>query len=161
MNSGKLDIIYSTVFLAANDELRRGVRLDHRAMSEEQNVSLLVDKNTKYTSTGHAIAPDEVLEGVKTSNIKIPLLERADFAGAKLPDSDLLAALHYYIVNQLEVLPARYKNRFRKVFDETAMLALGVLVEEWADELITEDNARLFLEPSEEPGEKTTEEGSK
>lgn len=71
------------------------------------------------------------------ANEKLPL------QGAELPDSDLLKAVHAYA----SMFYGRRggKADFRSL-DETALMAVGVLLEEWADGLLGRSGEGVFVE---------------
>lgn len=71
------------------------------------------------------------------ANEKLPL------QGAELPDSDLLKAVHAYA----SIFYGRRggKADFRSL-DETALMAVGVLLEEWADGLLGRGGEGVFVE---------------
>lgn len=71
------------------------------------------------------------------ANEKLPL------QGAELPDSDLLKAVHAYA----SIFYGRRggKADFRSL-DETALMAVGVLLEEWADGLLGRSGEGAFVE---------------
>lgn len=84
------------------------------------------------------IPPDEILELRKPSDIKIPYVMRDEFLSkynVPLPSPDLLTSLHYY---------ASKKGIATRSLDETALLSLGMLVEDWIDELVDEHAASMF-----------------
>lgn len=71
------------------------------------------------------------------ANEKLPL------QGAELPDSDLLKAVHAYASRF-------YGRRGEKAdfhsLDETALMAFGILLEEWADGLLGRSGEGVFVE---------------
>lgn len=71
------------------------------------------------------------------ANEKLPL------QGAELPDSDLLKAVHAYA----SIFYGRRggKADFRSL-DESALMAVGVLLEEWADDLLGRGGEGVFVE---------------
>ncbi len=64
-------------------------------------------------------------------------------AGAELPDSDLLKAVHAYAAGFYERRGG--SGDFRSL-DETALMGIGVLLEECVDVLLGESGERVFLE---------------
>lgn len=83
--------------------------------------------------------PDEYLASLKGSNVPIRLRDY-EF---ELPDSELLNILHYYISH-------KFPNH-EGIFDETALLALGMIMEYWIDEIIGDNGHGLYIEYA-EPG---------
>lgn len=69
--------------------------------------------------------------------------EKLPRQGAELPDSDLLKAVHAYA----SIFYGRRggKADFRSL-DETALMAVGVLLEEWADGLLGRGGEGVFVE---------------
>lgn len=107
---------------------RRGsVTLDRSAPDYEQ---MFVDK-------GEPISADEVLESRKPLALKVPLVARGEFAPGQLPLLDLLKAIQYY---------ASHTDIKARSLDESALLAVGMIVEQWADEMVDENAARMFLQ---------------
>ncbi|OBA19429.1 hypothetical protein METBIDRAFT_46023, partial [Metschnikowia bicuspidata var. bicuspidata NRRL YB-4993] len=89
---------------------------------------LAPDYRTLFLDKGTVIAPDEILHETRPLALNIPLKLREDFPDPKaLPDSDLLRAIHYYASSSR--VPSHS-------MDETALLALGLLLEQWAEEEI-------------------------
>lgn len=78
---------------------------------------------------GDVVAVDEVMES-EYGGVRPVVLERGEVG--ELPDSGLVEALHYYVSGvggEGEVEAAGW-------FDETALLALGVVVEEMARAMV-------------------------
>lgn len=84
------------------------------------------------------------------ANEKLPL------QGAELPDSDLLKAVHAYA-------SMFYGRRGGKAdflsLDETALMAVGVLLEEWVDGLLGRSGEGVFVEGEAIDERKTANEG--
>jgi hypothetical protein len=87
------------------------------------------------TQTAPRVAPDEILAAKVEAPPLIPVVPRDDIP--ELPEADLLEALHYYISM---MYPERKFN-----FDETALIALGMLMEEMVDETLNDESYKLFL----------------
>lgn len=118
-------------------------------------------RDTAYTSTVQ-IPPEEVLFRSRGApqryeetdfywaNEKLPL------QGAELPDSDLLKAVHAYASNF-------YGRRGEKAdfcsLNETALMAFGVLLEEWADGLLGRGGEGVFVEGEVVKGGEAVKEG--
>lgn len=80
--------------------------------------------NPEVLRTREPASADDILVRASSAPEEIPLKDSPD-----LPDSDLLAALHYYAANY-------YKSKglldnMELALDETALLALGIVVEEY------------------------------
>lgn len=82
---------------------------------------------------GVLYAPDELVENSKPLPLKVPFCSREEVA---LPPLELLRALRYYAAQQ--GLP-------RGLLDESALLAFGMAVELWADEMV-DGAALMFVE---------------
>lgn len=84
------------------------------------------------------------------ANEKLPL------QGAELPDSDLLKAVHAYASRF-------YGRRGGKAdfysLDETALMAVGILLEEWADGLLGRGGEGVFVEGEAVDEDEAVEEG--
>lgn len=139
--------IYDTV----SDVYVDGAALDKRAVLESPYHDIayingapigLVDPRAPdyedlYQYRGEAISPDTLLDAMKPLALKTPIKYRNEFKDP-LPLSDLLKSIVYYF-SQLQVPTDS--------MDESSLLQLGMLVEQWADELIDEKTVRMFLEP--------------
>ncbi|KAL8825827.1 MAG: hypothetical protein Q9191_004174 [Dirinaria sp. TL-2023a] len=66
-------------------------------------------------------------------------------ADQTLPDSDLLKAVHAYAADFYGAMGENGKVMFRSM-DETALLAMGALVEEAADEILGPTGDTVFVE---------------
>lgn len=118
----------------------------HKITEEGNRTKIFLDKSAPdyddlFGHKGNAVAPDDILEVLKPLTLKIPIKYREEFGPDQLPLAELLSALQYY-ASHLE-LP---KNSM----DETALLALGILAESWADEMVSESVALMFMELAEE-----------
>ncbi|CAM9017429.1 hypothetical protein WICANDRAFT_61128 [Wickerhamomyces anomalus NRRL Y-366-8] len=80
-------------------------------------------------------ADEEIAERVG-GLARVPVKLRDD--KFQLPDSDLLKVLHYYISN-------KYPEKAR-IFEETSLITMGLLVEHWMDEFIGETSAQMYAE---------------
>lgn len=69
--------------------------------------------------------------------------EKLPSQGAELPDSDLLKAVHAYA--SMFYGRRGEKGDFRSL-DETALMAVGVLLEEWVDGLLGRSGEGVFVE---------------
>lgn len=99
------------------------------------------DYDDMFVERGEPIAADEILETLKPLALKIPLKARSEFQTGELPLSDLLMAIQYYASH----LPIRSYS-----MNESALLTFGMLVEQWADEMVDDNTARMFLEMEED-----------
>jgi hypothetical protein len=75
-------------------------------------------------------------------------------ADQKLPSSDLLSALHAYISKLYSRTPGPETEKAWKCMDETAIIALGVLLEETAKEMLGETGDLAFTEAADEEEER-------
>lgn len=88
------------------------------------------DRQVKYSTLG----PDEVLAKHPRSPSIIPVRHRShEF---KLPDSELLKVIHYYVAK-------KYPGK-RLLFDETALLTMGILVEDWVEKSFNDQAHDLY-----------------
>ncbi|KAH3686314.1 hypothetical protein WICPIJ_002676 [Wickerhamomyces pijperi] len=83
-------------------------------------------------------SPDEVLLQMKNAPKLIPVKERNEKGLEDLPDSDLLEALHYYYSRNF-VREGLTVNPFERQMDESALLALGMIVEQMVEEFVAKD----------------------
>lgn len=115
----------------------------HEIKRERKNPKAVLDPlapdfKDVFVEKGRVMAPDEVLHALRPLTLNIPLKLREDFENPDaLPDSDLLRAIHYY---------ASASEIPKHTMDETALLALGVLVEQWAEEEIFLHEPLLYME---------------
>lgn len=103
------------------------------------------DYDEMFKSKGTVVPADEVLASKMPSNMKVPMKTREEFIRdqVQLPDSDLLKVLHYYSSKKLSQEPT---TKLLRQFDESALLALGLMVEKWADEMIDDTLVDQFVE---------------
>ncbi|KAK6460066.1 hypothetical protein DFJ63DRAFT_315940 [Scheffersomyces coipomensis] len=95
--------------------------------------------------SGTTIPPDEILGSANPGRIKIPIKHRNEFPKDKqLPSSDLLQILHYFTSKKLTKSDSPSMS-IRKM-DETSLLALGIMIESWIDDMVDEDTAKMFLQ---------------
>ncbi|CUM53708.1 uncharacterized protein AC631_00752 [Debaryomyces fabryi] len=158
MNATKGDSITATIYQACNDEFRKGVVIDqsklknssHSVSIKDNQLDLVIDKDASdideiFKNHGTAIPADEILQSLNTTRVKIPIKYREEFpSDINLPDPELLNVLHYYTSKKIAKSDS-YKKVERSL-DETSLLAFGMMVESWADELIDESAAQMFLE---------------
>ncbi|CUM49043.1 unnamed protein product [Debaryomyces tyrocola] len=159
MNATKGDSITATIYQACNDEFRKGVVIDqsrlknssHSVSIKDNQLDLVIDKDASdvdeiFKNHGTAIPPDEILQSLNSTQVKIPIKHREEFSSdINLPDPELLNVLHYYTSKKIAKSDS-YKKVERSM-DETSLLAFGMMVESWVDDLIDESTAQMFLEP--------------
>lgn len=85
----------------------------------------------------NALAPDEVLARKKNA----PYIDLS--SNPDLPDSDLLNSIHLHAADKL-----KDASDFVQCMDETALLAMGVLIEEAVQDMLGESGAYVFAETS-------------
>lgn len=164
MNVTSGDYGTSNIYQACNDEFRKSVHINRVKLSQSTHhlvtrtkkgqLDVILDKDaddidSMFISKGTAIPPDEILLYLNHARLKIPIKPREDFASdVQLPSSDLLNVLHYYTSDKAS------KNKLNKImersFDETALIAFGLMVELWIDDAIDDNVMKLFLEKEEE-----------
>ncbi|EGW34237.1 uncharacterized protein SPAPADRAFT_134238 [Spathaspora passalidarum NRRL Y-27907] len=158
------------VYNACNGEYYKGRAVNreflktsttHKLITGEKGLKLVIDKDADdvdmvYTSRGTAIPPDELLDMMKPDDLKIPIKHREDFKSGGLPDSELLKSIHYFVSRRLTKNEKSAKKYARRM-DETALMAMGILVESWVDRLLDKDTCRLFLADPEEEEESDEE----
>lgn len=108
-------------------------------------------KDTLRAEAEDPIAPEEVLFRTKGAPQRyeeddIYFAERQVGRDQKLPDSDLLKALHRYAADYYANATADRGESSWKTLDETALLALGVLIEEAAAEAMGTTGYLALLE---------------
>lgn len=151
-----------SVFESCSGEVKRGVHLNRDRAHElfpgykgdKRGLFariLASDDPELYHNRGHAVPPDEILQHLKPSAVRIPLRAREDFVECPLPLLELLKVLHYYASHRVEAEASAAQSPqlgawLARSMDETALLALGVLVEEMAERLVEERGVNIFLE---------------
>ncbi|CUM64130.1 uncharacterized protein PRCAT00001721001 [Priceomyces carsonii] len=173
MNTTAGEALNSNIYRACNGEYKRGVILNrgklvnsssHRVKIRGQKIDLVINKDAEdidaiFQSRGICIPPDEILDSIKTSNIKIPMKFRDEFADdVQLPSSDLLKVLHYYASKKIGSRPEN--RRFTKFLDESALLGLGMMVERYVEDLVSEHAANIYLTTAEGDSQDNIEEPS-
>ncbi|RLV95400.1 hypothetical protein JA1_001033 [Spathaspora sp. JA1] len=166
--------LYDTdIYNACNGEYYKGRTINreylknsttHKLISKPNGAKLVIDKDSPdvdqiYISKGTVIPPDEILDMMKPGNIKIPIKDKQDFKPELgLPDSELLKVIHYFVSRRLTKNNSK-KKRYIQRMDETALLAMGILIESWVDKLVDEKTCKLFLDqPNEEEQDEVGEE---
>lgn len=117
--------------------LRMGQRLSNSTYSSAYLDRTAPDYADLFIKKGNPMAADEILNSQRPLALEIPIKQRSEFGRVPLPDSDLLRAIHYM---------AKHLDVPRLTFDETALLALGLLAESWADELISKCEVLMFAQ---------------
>ena len=105
----------------------------------------------KPTATQQPLRPDEVLFRSKNAPTRY---EESDYYFAhlklssdqKLPSGELLGALHAYISNFYAKSHVQVDSKVFKSMDETALIALGILMEETAKSELGETGDFAFVE---------------
>jgi hypothetical protein len=111
----------------------------------------------RASTTSVAVPPDEVLFRRNRAPIRHA---EDDFYEAdrhlnekqRLPDSDLLKVIHAYVADFYERTSGHGMNVDTASMDETALLAMGVLIEEVAKEGLGRTGHLALLEPTETDG---------
>lgn len=104
------------------------------------------------SSTSKAVPPEEVIFRRKGAPVRY---EEDDIYSAdrylkphqRLPDSDLLKVLHAYAADYYGTIAGKDDVDFRSL-DETALLALGILIEEAAKHGLGESGYLALAQPS-------------
>ncbi|KFY26975.1 hypothetical protein V493_03758 [Pseudogymnoascus sp. VKM F-4281 (FW-2241)] len=99
------------------------------------------------TPTSHAIAPETVLfqrAAAPDRHVETDTYFASDNAAGHLPDSDLLKALHVYAADFYAA--EREAGADYRSLDETALLALGVLMEEMCCDQLGNGGDLVFTE---------------
>ncbi|KAK6459007.1 uncharacterized protein RJT20DRAFT_124137 [Scheffersomyces xylosifermentans] len=151
---------FADVYRAADGQYSKGRRLNrnnlvqskyHEVTVKRDKVDVVLDKDAPdyedvVISKGSIVPPDEILEIIKPGHIKIPVKPREEFPESRqLPSSELLKVLHYYASRKFTKSKESGKRMTRSM-DESALLALGVLVESWIDDIVDKDTAKMFIE---------------
>jgi hypothetical protein len=124
----------------------------------------LIGNITDTKSSKQPLRPDEVL--FKQSNAP-PRYEETDYyqahtqlpAGQQLPTGELLSAIHAYISKLYSRTGDGADPQTWKCMDETALIALGILMEETAREALGETGDFAFLEAADEEEAETSSSG--
>lgn len=144
---------HGNVYDACDDAYSLEARLDEEVIAESTHhyrrkarnrvmVDPLAPDYTKiFLQRDTPWSPDEILELSKPLALRIPVKHRDEFGPDELPNSDLLRAIHYY---------AKTARLGQYSLDETALLAFGMVVELWADDLIGKAEALMFIAPDHE-----------
>ncbi|ODV79989.1 uncharacterized protein CANTADRAFT_49371 [Suhomyces tanzawaensis NRRL Y-17324] len=118
----------------------------HQVLESNKQILLVIDRDADDLDRmiyrrGNVVPADEMLDSIKPSSIKIPVKFRDEFPeGHNLPPSELLKVLHHYAAKKFSDEPLMARR-----FDETALLAMGMLVEQWVDEVVDEKAVKLYL----------------
>lgn len=104
------------------------------------------------SSTTKAVPPEEVLFRRKDAPVRyeeddVYFADRHLQPHQRLPDSGLLKALHAYVSDHYGTLSGNDPSDFNSL-DETALLALGILIEEAAKGALGENGHLALVEPA-------------
>ena len=110
-------------------------------------------RDTASTSTT-AVPPEEILFRRKGAPVRyeeddVYFAERHLQASQRLPDSDLVKALHAYAADFYGRTDGPGDSDFKSL-DETALLAMGILLEEAAHEAVGKSGVLALLQPPED-----------
>ncbi|PSN60626.1 hypothetical protein BS50DRAFT_593719 [Corynespora cassiicola Philippines] len=122
----------------------------------------LIDSQNPNLKGNQPLRPDEVL--FKQCNAPTRYEETDCYfahenlpQGQRLPSGDLLEALHAYMSNYYAKSQEQGGRKVWKCMDETALIALGILMEETAKEALGATGDLAFLEGADEDEEASTE----
>lgn len=103
-------------------------------------------RNNRGTETEKIIAPDDYLMKLPSApDDGIPIEYHPD-----LPSSDLLSAIHSYAA---EYFKAHGIWQGYRSMDHSALLGIGILMEEYIDQLLGPNGCEFYAEPEEEQEE--------
>lgn len=160
LNAGRKDFQYATVYQASNDEYTQNRALSIQNLHQSPNHTITknekdqydveLDKNADdyddmFLHKGTIVSPDEILEYSRKTSMLVPVKHRNEFGRGTLPSPDLTRVLHYYASKKVSGT-SKKKQRGLRAFDETALLALGLLVDQLVDDLVDQEAGRLCLE---------------
>ena len=117
-----------------------------------------VSKARDTTSSSRVpLPPDEILFKQKNAPDRfeeddIYWTDRRLGPGQPLPDSDLLKAVHAYSSDFYAAALGDFSKRDFKSMDETALLAMGILLEEAATDVLGETGDLTFVEGEDDDG---------
>ncbi|KAI5954200.1 hypothetical protein KGF54_001975 [Candida jiufengensis] len=140
--------------------------INHKLIKTPQGIKIIIDKSASdlddvFFKYGNSFPPDDLLDMIKPGHLKIPIVYNSN-----LPSSDLLKAIHYFVskkyshdekdtvINEVEKNGKRSRLRkddkkripkYLDSMDESSLLFMGMLIESWCDDLITEDVCKMFL----------------
>lgn len=135
--------------LPAEKEKRRGVTVYDAVAGRIGRNGFLTTEQLRSERI-KPLAPEEVLLRKPNAPDEIPVdFYSADKSlvqtGQQLPDSDLLKDVHAYVADFYNLTTSEKFNY--QSFDETALLAMGVLLEEACRESLGENGDMVFTEP--------------
>ncbi|KAF3928685.1 hypothetical protein AA313_de0201200 [Arthrobotrys entomopaga] len=110
---------------------------------------LTIDGRPLSPSHSKPASADEILfHNPQDPNFILPesvdKILRDEDVTAALPDSDLLKAIHAYAADFYAA--KGWDTVMGRCMDESALLAMGILLEEWCKEMIGKDGDMVFLE---------------
>ena len=126
-------------------------RIGYEGFLEQQQQS---SKYRDTSSTSHsAVPPDEVLFRRKNGPVRyeeddVYSADRHLQAYQRLPESDLLKVIHAYTADYNDAVATEGPRRDVRSMDETALLAMGILLEEAAAETLGQTGDLAFVESS-------------
>ncbi|KAH7132137.1 hypothetical protein B0J11DRAFT_414002, partial [Dendryphion nanum] len=109
----------------------------------------------KPISATQPLRPDEILYRARNAPTRyeeedVYFAHNSLTPDQKLPNTDLLRALHAYISEFYGRSEARVSQKVWKSMDETALIALGILMEETVKEILGNTGDLAFLESARE-----------
>lgn len=108
--------------------------ISHRSLSQRHSKPASADELLFH----NPLNPDFVLpDSVKS------ILEDKSIVG-DLPDSDLLKAVHRYVAEFFEA--KGWEGVMGRAMDESALLAIGVILEEWGRDMVGKEGGMVFAE---------------
>ncbi|CAI5755839.1 unnamed protein product [Candida verbasci] len=182
MNLSISDFKASNVYQSTNGEYIQGQDINKEYLKQhpigqsyrieecKRGLNLIIDRNNEHYSEekdlifrtiGRIVPSDEILDILKPDDLKIPMISREEI---DLPDSDLLKSIHYFMSKKLTTTKFK-RSRFNKFYsiqreslDEKVLLTMGMLIEQWCDDLISKDMLKMFIEEEDEDDEIVEEE---
>ncbi|CAK9437341.1 uncharacterized protein LODBEIA_P17190 [Lodderomyces beijingensis] len=167
MNINRKVLEDADIYAACNGVYREQLQINRKYILENETkheitrvrkgVKVEIDRDAGdldkvFQCRGRFVSPDEMLELMKPGHLMIPIEEpKNSKRECKLPSSDLLKAVHYYVASRY-TKPGDAENagvradRYVESMDETALLSMGLLLDSWMNEFVTEDVCRMYLQ---------------
>ncbi|KAG5420404.1 hypothetical protein I9W82_002285 [Candida metapsilosis] len=122
----------------------------HKLIPKRKGLKLVIDKDANdldkvFRSKGRTIPPDEILDMMKPGKLKIPFADPESKGEKLLPSSELIKCIHYFVARKY-TKDFKDASKYLECMDETALLAMGMMIESWVDEIVTEDTCKMFLQ---------------
>ncbi|KAI5958926.1 hypothetical protein KGF57_002360 [Candida theae] len=154
----------SNVYEAANGEYHESRLINrryivenktaHKLIPKRNGLKVVIDKDADdldkvFKAKGRTIPPDEVLDMMKPGKLNIPFADPEGAKGEKLlPPSELLKCIHYFVARKYTKDMKRQSDvhKYLECMDETALLSMGMMLESWVDELVTEGFCKMLLQ---------------